>query len=76
MGPTFASDLQVCQVLQVGEWQRVPHAPKGFWHPLRRAGVRECESLGWAGGWTGEEIQTNSGPGKGSWAGVRGGSYC
>lgn len=72
MGPTFASDLQVCQVLQVGEWQRVPHAPKGFWHPLRRAGIRERESLGWAGGWTGEEIQTNPGPGEGSWAGMRG----
>lgn len=45
VGPTFTSGLQVCQVLQDGEWQRVPHAPQGFWHPLRRVGVRECESL-------------------------------
>lgn len=47
-GLTSASDLQVRQVLQAGEWQRVPHAPEGFWHPLRRAGVRKRESL--AGG--------------------------
>lgn len=50
MGPTFASGFQVCQVLQDGGRQRVPHTPEGFWHPLRCAGVWECESLGWADG--------------------------
>lgn len=34
LGPPFASGPQVCQVLQDGERQRVPHAPEGFWHPL------------------------------------------
>lgn len=42
--PIFTPGLQVCQVLQDGERQRVSHPPEGFRHPLRRAGVRERES--------------------------------